>query len=729
MSGYLIAVWDYTAEGEFELSFKQGDRIKLLEKHNDDWWEGELNDEIGFFPANRIRLETEAEQQQQNANTVMTGRPSSGIEHIHRDTPPPVLPARPADTMIGSSFPHTNDNLSANHRQAHLFDYPDESPSHFLDTLTSPPADEVSLTSPQDTSHGPCPLNLSPPRETPPSFISLPEQRPAGEPNIHLAQSLVERSMSDPTDQTSHEALLVDISDEPPRSKTSIPDALPDGWQHAYDNDGTIYYFNEQTGESRWDRPHALEAVRSPMSDKSPLGDDLLTNFGNLMMSPPEMQEDADQTTDLANSLQKLNAAELKQLELDHLHSEWIRQQGFVQMKMIAEKGDGEKLSSWKMYYAVLSSGFLIFYKEGPSKNRKSSKPLLPVGSFDLDACQIDPAGKHDTRRKYVFLITTPRKVKIYIQTANEKEFSSWLDAIMRELIARKEGQNQNTEILQLLKRLTYDSQQMKVNRKYAGVKKDQEDRDRKLRSSVDKTDGKPKMLGHWFNKSGGGKADVKPRIQPVRGQAVSSAENDVFGGYLHLESDGRIPRIIQLCIQEVEARGLESVGIYRLSGPSSAIQKYRQAFNRHEPVSLVDEPDINVATGLLKLYFRELRNPLLTFEYYDWFIEAARIPDYDERMFRIKSIIHVLPKDNYIVLEYLMRHLNLVASYSDINKMETSNLALIFSVGLLRSCGEDLSSIMHTDLQSKVVEAIIQQVDWFFELDQEPQESQEHHE
>ena len=40
MVQYLIAVWDYAAEGEFELSFRQGDRIKLLEKHNDDWWEG-----------------------------------------------------------------------------------------------------------------------------------------------------------------------------------------------------------------------------------------------------------------------------------------------------------------------------------------------------------------------------------------------------------------------------------------------------------------------------------------------------------------------------------------------------------------------------------------------------------------------------------------------------------------------------------------------------------------
>lgn len=40
--------------------------------------------------------------------------------------------------------------------------------------------------------------------------------------------------------------------------------------------------------------------------------------------------------------------------------------------------------------------------------------------------------------------------------------------------------------------------------------------------------------------------------------------------------------------------------------------------------MSFKDEQDINAVTGLLKLYFRELRNPLMTHEYYDWFIEAA---------------------------------------------------------------------------------------------------------
>lgn len=37
MAHYVLAQWDYTAEGNFELSFREGDKIKLLEKHNDDW--------------------------------------------------------------------------------------------------------------------------------------------------------------------------------------------------------------------------------------------------------------------------------------------------------------------------------------------------------------------------------------------------------------------------------------------------------------------------------------------------------------------------------------------------------------------------------------------------------------------------------------------------------------------------------------------------------------------
>lgn len=113
------------------------------------------------------------------------------------------------------------------------------------------------------------------------------------------------------------------------------------------------------------------------------------------------------------------------------------------------------------------------------------------MGSFDLDSCHIDPAGKQDTKRKHVFIISTPHKVKIYIQAENENDFSLWLDAIMRELIARKEGQkNQDTEIMRLLKSLTIDENHMKVNRK---INKDEE-----------------KKPSFWFTKTNSKKSDSK---------------------------------------------------------------------------------------------------------------------------------------------------------------------------------------------------------------------------
>jgi hypothetical protein len=192
-----------------------------------------------------------------------------------------------------------------------------------------------------------------------------------------------------------------------------------------------------------------------------------------------------------------------------------------------------------------------------------------------------------------------------------------------------------------------------------------------------------------------------------------------VFGGHLKLEDNGDIPLVVKLCIDQVDKRGLDVVGIYRLSGQSTSIQKYKALFNSNQCPALDNEPDINVITGLLKLYFRELKNPLLTFEYYDRFIEAARLEEYDERMFRLKAMIQVLPVAHYKVFQYLVKHLGRVQQQSKINKMEASNLALIFAIGLLRPRNEDISaSILHTDLVSKVVETVILHANWFFDTD-----------
>lgn len=58
-----------------------------------------------------------------------------------------------------------------------------------------------------------------------------------------------------------------------------------------------------------------------------------------------------------------------------------------------------------------------------------------------------------------------------------------------------------------------------------------------------------------------------------------------VFGGFLenHCRSQNgsfRLPDVVAKCVSVVAKRGLQSVGIYRLSGNSVTIQKLKQAFN-----------------------------------------------------------------------------------------------------------------------------------------------------
>lgn len=67
----------------------------------------------------------------------------------------------------------------------------------------------------------------------------------------------------------------------------------------------------------------------------------------------------------------------------------------------------------------------------------------------------------------------------------------------------------------------------------------------------------------------------------------------------------------------------LDVVGIFRLSGSSVRIDEYQQAFDKGVQVDLSTENDPHCVSGLLKSYFRELPEPILTFGLYDRFIAA----------------------------------------------------------------------------------------------------------
>ncbi|KAI8350553.1 hypothetical protein B0O80DRAFT_458071 [Mortierella sp. GBAus27b] len=233
-----------------------------------------------------------------------------------------------------------------------------------------------------------------------------------------------------------------------------------------------------------------------------------------------------------------------------------------------------------------------------------------------------------------------------------------------------------------------------------------------------DKEKAKERVKERIWDKKNYKHKEKVPKKEQATLKTSSQDGTGVFGGYLEVELGRSIPRVVELCVQAIEARGLTTAGIYRVSGHMSSIQNLKRGFNDNVDVeSMVeDEPDVNTIAALLKLYFRELREPLMLFEFYSDFIAAADISDYNEKLYTIKSLVHSLPESNFSTLQYLMMHLGRVQDEYATTKMDSANLAICFAPNLLRQQVDDLSSIINTGKQSSIIDTLIEQREWVFD-------------
>jgi len=50
----VVAIYDYNADKEDELTFQEGQVIYVLKKNDDGWWEGVMEGITGLFPGNYV---------------------------------------------------------------------------------------------------------------------------------------------------------------------------------------------------------------------------------------------------------------------------------------------------------------------------------------------------------------------------------------------------------------------------------------------------------------------------------------------------------------------------------------------------------------------------------------------------------------------------------------------------------------------------------------------------
>ncbi|KAM8924440.1 rho GTPase-activating protein 22 [Pelodytes ibericus] len=146
-------------------------------------------------------------------------------------------------------------------------------------------------------------------------------------------------------------------------------------------------------------------------------------------------------------------------------------------------------------------------------------------------------------------------------------------------------------------------------------------------------------------------------------------------------------PLVVEQCVAFIREHGLQEEGLFRLPGQATLVRDLQEAFDCGGKPSFDANTDVHTVASLLKLYLRELPEPVIPFSRYQEFVGCAHIlsRDQEEGTEELCRLVGSLPPANYTLLKYICGFLDEVQSHSGINKMSVHNLATVFAPNILR--------------------------------------------
>ncbi|KAM6107411.1 LOW QUALITY PROTEIN: unconventional myosin-IXb [Pterocles gutturalis] len=192
---------------------------------------------------------------------------------------------------------------------------------------------------------------------------------------------------------------------------------------------------------------------------------------------------------------------------------------------------------------------------------------------------------------------------------------------------------------------------------------------------------------------------DAEPRHFGVCVSSLTSERNSV-------------PVVMEKLLEYVEMHGLYTEGIYRKSGSANRMKELKQLLQADPNSVKLENYPIHTITGILKQWLRELPDPLMTSAQYNDFLRAVELPEKQEQLCAIYSVLEQLPQANHNTLERLIFHLVKVALIEDVNRMSPNALAIVFAPCLLRcpDTSDPLTSMKDVSKTTMCVEMLIKE-------------------
>ncbi|XP_012726647.2 rho GTPase-activating protein 12b isoform X4 [Fundulus heteroclitus] len=379
---------------------------------------------------------------------------------------------------------------------------------------------------------------------------------------------------------------------------------------------------------------------------------------------------------------------------------------GVLNVTKITE--NGKKLrKNWTSSWTVLQGSSLLFAKgQGGSTSWFGSNQSKPEFTVDLRGASVEWASKEKSSKKHVIELKTRQGTELLIQSEIDSVINDWYRALTEAI---------NTHAWESDEAIEEDMPESPGAEKQ-DKEKDHRDskKNRVMKTSVSMDSSDQKKTRMKLKKF----LIRRPTYQAVRDKGY--IKDQVFGcslSSLCQRENTSVPNFVRMCIDHVENTGLSVDGLYRVSGNLAVIQKLRFAVNHDEKVELDDSKweDIHVTTGALKMFFRELPEPLFTYGSFSDFVNAIKCSDYKQRVNSVKDLIKKLPKPNHDTMQALFKHLRRVIEHGEANRMTTQSVAIVFGPTLLRPETETGNIAVHMVYQNQIVELILLEYDSVF--------------
>ena len=219
-------------------------------------------------------------------------------------------------------------------------------------------------------------------------------------------------------------------------------------------------------------------------------------------------------------------------------------------------------------------------------------------------------------------------------------------------------------------------------------------------------------------------KNDQEREEEEGEGEGGESKGKEGGGEKEKITKEPGVPVVVKELIEFLEEEARETEGLFRVAGTKKVLEQLREKIDQGGKTGQElrkklkktkkggggEEGGVHTVAQLLKLFFRLLPEPLLTFDVYDDLIHAEEEYGENTEAFQAKvyALLSPIPWENRILGRYLVEFLAGVGKKGEINKMYPPNLAICFAPNLLRPRQHSINAALDVMKVNRVVEGLI---------------------